>query len=211
MPSFAKSERAHLAAALRAAGPDAPTLCGGWTARDLAAHLVARERRADSGPGLVLGPFGGWTERVRRQYAARDFAELVRLVESGPPLLSAFSLPGADAAANLTEHFVHCEDVLRARPGWATPRALDPGLADALWKLIAARGRLMFRKSRVGVVLATPDGRRSVVVDRTPAVTLTGEPGELVLYAFGRTGHARVTIDGDPDSIRTFSGTPLGV
>lgn len=211
MPSYAKSERAALVAALRAAGPDAPTLCAGWTARDLAAHLVARERRADTGPGLVLGPFSGWTEKVRRQYAARDFAELVHLVETGPPLLSAFSLPGADAAANLTEHFVHCEDVLRAQPGWTTPRPLDPGLADALWKVVSARGRLMFRKSRVGVVLAAPDGRRSVVVDRTPSVTLTGEPGELVLYAFGRTGHARVTIDGDPDSIRAFSGTPLGV
>jgi len=99
VPSFASIERARLVEALRAAGPDAPTLCEGWTTRDLAAHLVARERRADSGPGLVLGPFSGWTERVRRQYAARDFEELVRLVASGPPLLSPFSLPGADAAA----------------------------------------------------------------------------------------------------------------
>ena len=211
MPSFAKSERAHLAAALRAAGPDAPTLCEGWTARDLAAHLVARERRADSGPGLVLGPFSGWTERVRRQYAAHDFAELVRLVETGPPLLSPYSIPGLDAAANLAEHFVHCEDVLRAQPGWTTPRTLDPGLADALWTLLSRQARLAFRKSRVGVVLETPDGRRAVAVKRTPAVTLTGEPGELLLYAFGRTSHARVRVDGDPETVRIFSATPLGI
>lgn len=210
MPSYASRERAALVEALRSAGPDAPTLCEGWTARDLAAHLVARERRADSGPGLVLGPFSGWTERVRRGYAAKDYAELVRLVETGPPLLSAFSLPGADSAANLTEHFVHCEDVRRARPGWA-PRDLDAGLQDALWKVVTVRARMFFRKSRVGVVLATPDGRQHVAVGKQPSVTLTGEPGELVLYAFGRTTHARVTVDGDPDAVRTFEGTPLGI
>ncbi len=209
VPSFAALERAQLVSALREAGPDAPTLCEGWTARDLAAHLVVRERRADTGPGIVIGPFQGWTERVRRGYAKKDFATLVRLVESGPPRLSPFALPGADAAANLTEHFVHCEDVRRARPGW-TPRELAPGLQDALWTLLTTRGGLFFRKSRVGVVLATPDGRRHVAVDRQPAVTLVGEPAELTIYAFGRTDHAVVTVEGDPGTVRTFSGTPLG-
>lgn len=210
MPSFAATERAALAAALRAAGPDAPTLCAGWTTRDLAAHLVARERRADAGPGLVLAPMRGWTERVRRSYAARDYADLVHLVESGPPRLSPFALPGADAAANLTEHFVHCEDVRRARPGWQ-PRDLGPDLQAALWKAVAGRGRMFYRRSRVGVVLATPDGRRHVAVSRQPAVTLTGEPAELVLHAFGRGAHARVTVDGDPDAVAAFAATPLGI
>jgi uncharacterized protein (TIGR03085 family) len=210
VPSFASVERTHLVEALRAAGPDAPTLCEGWTTRDLAAHLVTRERRADAGPGLLLGPFSGWTERVRRGYAAKDWDELVRLVETGPPLLSALSLPGADAAANTTEHFVHCEDVRRATPGWK-PRSLVPGLQDALWTLLVRRGAVMFRKSRVGVVVATPDERRATLVDKEPAVTLTGEPAELLLYAFGRTEHARVTIDGPDDAVRTFGGTPLGV
>lgn len=211
MPSYSATERAALADALRRVGPDAPTLCEGWTARDLAAHLVARERRADSGPGLVLGPFSGWTERVRRQYTRKDYAELVRLVESGPPLLSPFSLPGADAAANFVEHFVHCEDVLRAQPGWTTPRELPAKMQDALWKIVGPRGRLFFRKARVGVVLATPDGRRHTVVDKQPSVTLTGAPGELVLYAYGRKKHAKVTIEGDPGAVATFEGTPLGV
>ncbi len=210
MPSFASIERARLVEALRAAGPDAPTLCEGWTTRDLAAHLVARERRADSGPGLVLGPFSGWTERVRRRYAAKDWDELVRLVETGPPLLSAFSLPGADAAANTSEHFVHCEDVRRAAPGWQ-PRELAPGLQDALWTMLTRRGQVMFRKSRVGVTVTTADGRHATLVDARPAVTLTGEPAELLLYAFGRAAHARVTIDGPEDAVRIFEGTPLGV
>lgn len=42
--SFAERERMALAADLLVAGPDAPTLCEGWTAADLARHLYVRER-----------------------------------------------------------------------------------------------------------------------------------------------------------------------
>ena len=37
-------ERAQLAQALLDVAPDAPTLCEGWQARHLAAHIVLRER-----------------------------------------------------------------------------------------------------------------------------------------------------------------------
>ena len=47
----ASRERAALVTTMRAVGPDAPTLCGDWTTRDLAAHLVLRERRPDAAPG----------------------------------------------------------------------------------------------------------------------------------------------------------------
>ena len=52
--SIAGDERAALAAALRAAGPGAPTLCEGWTTRDLAAHLWLREHDPRVVLGLVL-------------------------------------------------------------------------------------------------------------------------------------------------------------
>ncbi len=39
---FAPIERAALADLMAELGPDAPTLCEGWTTRDLAAHLVVR-------------------------------------------------------------------------------------------------------------------------------------------------------------------------
>ena len=45
MSTHAKRERLLLADLLETAGPDAPTLCEGWTTRDLAAHVVVRERR----------------------------------------------------------------------------------------------------------------------------------------------------------------------
>ncbi len=209
-PSAAASERAVLADALAAAGPDAPTLCEGWTTRDLAAHLVARERRPDSALGLVLRPLSGWSERVRRGIAGRPYVDLVRDVREGPPRTSPFALPGVDAAANLAEHFVHAEDVLRA-PAGATPREVPAPLQDALWSVLTARGRLLLRASPVGVRLATPDGRQHTVVPREPVVTLRGEPAELVLFAYGRTAQARVALEGPPEAVAALRATKLGI
>ena len=62
--SLAQSERAELAATLRTVGPDAPTMCGDWDARDLAAHLVIRERRPDAALGIVFSNDAGTTEKV---------------------------------------------------------------------------------------------------------------------------------------------------
>ena len=203
MPSYAAQERQALVDAALAAGPDAPTLCEGWTVKDLAAHLVARERRPDSGPGLIVPFLAGWTEHVRAGQASRPFTELVEDVRTGPPRLSMFALPGVDAAANLAEHFVHAEDVRRAQEGWR-PRELDAGFDAALWKLITSRAGMFFRRSPVGVVIEAPGGRRHVVKNASPTVTLTGAPGELVLYAFGRTDHAVIEISGDADAVARF-------
>ncbi len=208
-------ERGHLADALAAAGPDAPTLCGDWTTRDLAAHLVARERRPDSAPGLVVRRLAGWTDRVRDRYAARPYAELVRLVRTGPPLTSPFRLPGVDKLANLTEHFVHTEDVLRAAPapdaGGPVPRReLQPEVDEALWAVLRVRGRMLLGRAKVAVVLQTPDGRQHRL-GTGPTVRLTGEPGELVLLAFGRGGHADVARDGDEAALAALAAADLRV
>src|ERR1700712_5790296 len=121
--TLAQTERAALADLLTELGPDAPTLCGDWTTRDLAAHLVVREGRPHAGPGLVVKAFEGCTESVQSSYADRPYGELVELVRTGPGRLSAFSLPGVDKFLNTTEHVVHHEDVRRAQPGWE-PREL---------------------------------------------------------------------------------------
>jgi uncharacterized protein (TIGR03085 family) len=208
--SHSATEREALADALTAAGPQAPTLCEGWTAHDLAAHLVARERRLDSAPGLLVPRLAGWTERVRRGYAGRPFEDLVRGFRSGPSRLTWPGLPGMDALVNHGEHFVHCEDVRRAAPGWK-PRQLPPAQQDALWKLVKARGRLMFRRSPVGVTLADLDGRTAVVLDRAPMVTVRGEPAELVLFAFGRGDHALVDLEGAADAVAGLRSAELGI
>lgn len=210
MTTHSAAERVALVEALRAAGPDAPTLCEGWTARDLAAHLVARERRPDTGPGLLVPALSGWTERVRRSIARRPWDTLLEQVAGGPPWTSAFALPGVDAAVNLSEHFVHCEDVRRAAAGWE-PRPLPDARQQAFWKLLGTRARFFLARATVPVTLATPDGREAVARKGDGGVRLTGEPAELLLYLFGRGPHTRVQVDGPADAVKRFEQTRLGL
>ena len=58
-------ERRELCDLFDELGPSVPTLLEGWTAHDLAAHLVLRERDLVAGPCLVLpGPFQRFAERA---------------------------------------------------------------------------------------------------------------------------------------------------
>ena len=207
--SYAEIEREALAGSIEQADPDQPTLCEGWTVRDLAAHVVVRERRPDTGPGIMIKAFHGWTERVRLAYARRPISELVSLLRTGPPRGSLFAIPGLDERANFVEYFVHTEDIRRGRPGWV-PRVLTDDRVGALWKAVRGGSRLFFRHSDVGVVLATPDGRRHVVRTGEPSVLLTGAPGELLLYATGRTSHAQVDVTGPDEAVESFARTELG-
>ena len=65
--STARQERAALVTTMRGVGPEQPTLCGDWTTRDLAAHLVVRERRLDAAPGILLPALADYTARVQEQ------------------------------------------------------------------------------------------------------------------------------------------------
>ncbi|MFD8704190.1 TIGR03085 family metal-binding protein [Kitasatospora sp. NPDC059648] len=205
MSNHALAERHRLAELLTAAGPDAPTLCAGWTTRDLAAHLVVRERRADAAPGIRVGALAGWTRRVQDGYAERPYEELVRLFRAGPPVCSLFALPGADEAANTVEYFVHAEDVARAGDDW-TAQPVPPGRAEALWRRLPLLARFEAgRRSPVRLTLARPDGR-SVTVGPAGAhaVRLTGEPAELVLFAYGRGARTALTVDGPPEAVEAL-------
>src|ERR1700677_1592601 len=134
--TLAQHEREVLCDLLLEVGPDAPTLCEGWTTKDLAAHLVVRERRPDSGPGLVWPPLAGYTDKVRTTVRDRtQWSELVAKVRRGPPLL----LRPFDGPMNTVEFFIHVEDVRRAQPNWE-PRPLTTAMADALWSRVGAGG-----------------------------------------------------------------------
>ncbi|MER7152466.1 TIGR03085 family metal-binding protein [Streptomyces lydicus] len=152
MSTHAKRERLLLADLLESAGPDAPTLCENWTTRELAAHLVVRERRADAAGGILVKPLAARLERVQAEFAARPYEELLRLIRTGPPRLSPFALKPIDEASNTVEFYVHAEDVRRAQPDWA-PREPDPVFADALWSRIERMARVLGRRTeerRVG-------------------------------------------------------------
>ena len=201
--TYAQEERAALAALLEETGPDGPTLCEGWQTRDLAAHLVLRERRPDAAAGVMGGPLAGYTARVQRQYLGRySYPELVGLFRSGPPALSLFAIPGADEAANAVEYFVHHEDVRRAGEEW-TERPLDDGLSEMLWKRLKG-ARLLLRSAPTGIVFAREgNGKLDLIVAKnaTPSVTVTGSPAELTLWSMGRARAAHVTLDGLEDAV----------
>jgi uncharacterized protein (TIGR03085 family) len=210
--TYAQEERAALAALLDETGPDEPTLCEGWQTRDLAAHLVLRERRPDAAAGAMGGPLAGYTARMLRQYRDRhSYPELVALFKAGPPRLSVFAIPGADDAANTVEYFVHHEDVRRAAGEW-TERPLDPGLSEALWKRLKG-ARLFLRGAPTGIVLAREgEGKLDLVVAKNagpsntgPSVTVTGSPAELTMWSMGRVSAAHVTLDGPDDAVAKLS------
>ncbi|WP_374929617.1 TIGR03085 family metal-binding protein [Kytococcus sedentarius] len=199
-----QAEREALVASFRAAGPDAPTLCEGWTTRDLAAHMVARESRPDVLPGIGLPgtPAEGHTEKVQGQYAGKDWGTLLARFSRGPAPWMPFALPVVGPAVNLGEYVVHHEDVRRAVPGWTVRR--DDELQHAVWRMLTRAGGLTHRKSPVGVVLVAP-GIGRTAAKRPPegrgTVVLTGEPVELLLFSFGRESVAQVELSGDPADV----------
>src|SRR3954447_13193741 len=72
--SIRRGERTELLDTLHAVGPDAPTLCEGWTAHDIAAHLAASEAQR----GIPLAT----VYRVRRLLAPRLAGVLMRRLQA---------------------------------------------------------------------------------------------------------------------------------
>jgi len=190
----AQRERSALVETMRSVGPDAPTLCGGWTTRDLAAHLVVREGRLDATAGVAIPFLAGYTEKVQRQVTqSTDWDTLLGKVASGPPLYSPFKI--LDPVANMGEMFIHHEDVRRAQTDWQ-PRQLDDATAHALGRGLSIMARLTLAKAPARVSLRTPNGKTLATVGRGPELTVTGEPQELLLFISGRD-EVRLEFDGD--------------
>lgn len=206
--SISQRERAALVETMRAAGPDAPTLCEGWNARDLAAHLVVRERRLDAAPGILIPQLAGYTERVQQKVTeGTEWTELVDQIAAGPPLYSPFKL--LDPLVNVAEMFIHNEDVRRAQPHWE-PRVLDTDTVSSLTKQVSNMARMAMGKSPARVALTTPQGKTLATVGSGPEVTVTGEPGELLLFAAGREP-AQVTFSGDDDAVAALRAAHRGL
>ena len=203
------SERTALVQALADAGPSAPTLCEGWETRHLAAQLLLRESRPTLAAGVVGEPLEARTERHTNQLAdeltgQRRYEKALRDFEALPGYLHMRTrFPGLDEAMNLVEYFVHTEDVRRASLADSeqpAPRELAEGVQEKMWKVLRARARLMAGKRYPkGLVLEAPGYSPTVHTVIAPpagqvATVLTGEPGELVLYLFGREAAARVEV-----------------
>lgn len=200
-----------LCALLNEVGPDAPTLCEGWTTYDLAAHLVARESRPDTSPGLLINVLGGYTDRVRRELMRRhSYPDLVTMVRNGPPRWSLFGIGMVDELVNTVEYFVHHEDVRRAAEGWDR-RELDPDMEALLWRRLRGSARMLLRRAPTGTVLRMPTGATVVGRSRDPWVTLVGPASELTLFVFGRQRAALVDYDGEPAAVEALRNAKLAV
>ena len=209
--SLARSERAELCDLLDEVGPNAPTLCEGWTTRDLTAHLVVREGRPDASAGVLVKQLERWTEKVQNDAAKKPYPDLVDRVRNGPPKLSVFALPGVDSIANTMEYFVHHEDVRRAQPDWQ-PRDLPDEVRLEVWERLKASKRMLFRSSPVHVVLQ-PTDLPDFELQQPPrgSVVLRGPVAEITMHAFGREAVRDVQVLGDPADVEAYQAVKLGM
>jgi uncharacterized protein (TIGR03085 family) len=205
-------ERLALCDLLDELGPSAPTLLDGWTAHDLAAHLVLRERDLVAGPCLVLpGPFQQFAEQRRMRLAKRrDLTWLVTRIRSGPPV-GFFRIGWVRALANLNEFFVHHEDLRRADK--RGPRSLTPAMDAALWRNVRRGSHYLSRRLHACGLEIEWAGTNERVTARPGelAARLSGPPGELLLYIFGRQAAARVQVSGPPDAVAALQRTHFGM
>lgn len=192
-----------LVEALREADPLAPTLCEGWEARHLLAHLQLRRHR----PWLAFrqGPGSAFAELADRAADPAVYADLVEKFAEPPSRLTPMGLADGPLGmqTNFLEYVIHHED-LRRGAGSAAPRAVPAAEADALFDSLAMFGRLQLRRYPVGVVLAVPGGRRRVVRRSPESVAVLGSPVELALVVTGRRRAADVEILGDDDAVAAF-------
>lgn len=212
MPGHAVQERVELAETLRSTDPAAPTLCGQWSAAQLAAHLVLRERSVTELLGRVPSERAhAVAQRAIDRYRARTpYAAMVAAVAAGPPLWSPFALPPVREAINLLEYLVHHEDVRRAGTGWV-PRVLPVQRQRAVWSRLRFAARLTLRQLPLAVRLEWPGAGGVSVGCGTAEVTVSGPPEELALVAFGRQPVARVSYDGPDDAVATVRGASVAV
>lgn len=194
---------------MREFGPDAPTLCDGWTVRDLAAHMVIRERRPDAMPGILIGALAGYTAKVQGQVTERSsWEQLLDAIASGPPWYS--PLKPVDAIANASELFIHHEDVRRAGAGWS-PRVIPDDQTQSLRRGVRMMAGMTLSGAPATVRFTTGEGETLVITGKGgPMVTVTGEIGELLMFGAGRD-EAVVAFDGDDASIAAVKAARKGL
>ncbi|KAA1429023.1 TIGR03085 family metal-binding protein [Nocardioides antri] len=207
MTSFARAERFRLCDLALETGPDAPTLCGDWTVRELVAHLVVREHSPLS-VGIVVPPLASVTDRETERVAKKSFEKLVgRVRKARNPL----ALPGIDQAVNTAEYYVHHEDIRRAADGWE-PRVLEPGEQDALWRVVRVSGKGLIRPAGVPVVARRSDtGAETTLRGGDDPVVVTGLPSELVLFLYGRQQIHDLAFDGPDEAVANLRNASLGI
>ena len=190
-------------------GPDAPTLCEGWTTLDLAAHLAVREREPRASTGLVISRFAPYLQRRQDAWADKGLEACVEKLRGGPPPVP-WRIPGVRNFLNLNEWAIHHEDVRRANG--MTRRTDRPDLEDAIWGMLKRGAAFSARKLEgAGLDLVRPEGERATARKGEPKAELRGYPLELLLYLSGRKANAEVEVTGPEAAVTAVSGAPFGL
>lgn len=156
------------------------------------------------------GAWARFAERRRRELKERAFTDLVQSVRSRPPP-GFFRLGWVRRFPNLNEFFVHHEDVRRANG--LGPRINPPAEDAALFRNVGRAPWFLARRlGAVGLELAWAGTDRVVRARRgQPQARVSGPPGELLLFLFGRRSAANVEISGPPDAVEAVRRTPFGM
>lgn len=195
----------------------AETVCEGWDAGDVAAHLLVREREPWASAGLLVPPLAWLHESRMSARKATGRAEMLGKLREGPPTVMTLGIVGRIQVA---EDYIHTEDVRRggaaALPGPVlTP---DDGTGDAeveelLWEAVGRFSLQTLGGIDADGTIALADGTRGRAYalgsrlarrahearpDRT--MTVSGPVGELLLFATGRRS-AEVSIEGPDDLV----------
>jgi uncharacterized protein (TIGR03085 family) len=203
-PPISRVERASLCALFDQVGPGAPTLCEGWDAHHLVAHLRVRESRNPLRSVAAAIPRLG-DRSVDAMVAHTDYADLVDEVRKGPPRLSLYSAPQLEPALNDLEYFIHHEDVRRAAERWE-PRQLPRWAEDQIWARCVRFAKLTQRRAATGVVIERSDGPQTERVSKgDDAVTVRGLPSEIALYVSGRRAASRVELLGSALAVAAYT------
>jgi uncharacterized protein (TIGR03083 family) len=207
-----KAERAAFTQSLIEVGPSARTACGGWTALDLAAHLVGEERnggvttfiaRSLVARGVSVTGTPKMVDTALRLERRRGFSALIdRLRRPMPRLL----LRPRVAPLTLFEYWTHHDDLIGFNKGL---HAVPATLAEVI--PLVLRYQLKQLPAGVRVTVGTSDGnhRWSVGPKSGPEVILGGAPPELVRWLSGRRTQGEITITGPNapvQALREFAG-----
>ena len=170
-----------------------------------------RGRDPLAAPGLVLpGPPARLAERRTAAIVEhREFGWIVDRLRSGPPV-GFFRLGWVRDFPSLNEFFVHHEDVRRAN-GLGSREDLPADLQVALWRNVERGSRYLSRRVRgigVDIIWGT---QRCRARPGDPVAELSGAPGELLLYLFGRQTAARVDVLGPPEAVAAVQNTRFGM
>lgn len=182
-------ERRRLCDLLLELGPDAPTLCEGWTTADLAAHLTLREH------------FHGSTEAAIQTQKDKGFPTLVAQIRVSPPW--PWRIPLLRSVLNGTEYVIHHEDVRRAN-GFG-PRTNVPEVEQLAWRANGFLGRRLARNIRpFGLELAGGEGRHKTF-GHTARLILRGGDTDILLFLTGRRSAAHVDLEGPSEAITAIN------